>query len=726
MRGCTFSKKIFLLVIVFAAMPMLAQPNGDWNSVLADTTIDNLKIIFNDSSEGFIVNNSGKVFALADSMDTWTLKDANVPVFALGIDFQNAENGDDTVACVVGKGGKAAITIDGGNNWDTVNTGTTNDLNAIQFGWCPTTKKSTAYAIGDNSTIRVSEDGGKTWAEQSTPYQFDHFYDLFFYNNEIGWIVGSTGIAYHTTDSGSDWGYLEVNQSNPDYYGVYFTSTTEGWVCGTNGYLGTTSDGGTNWTQKTSGTVEVLNDIAFNLLDTDTVRVNSFDTESIYRSAKTNKLSSSNYHGIVVGNNGTALRTTDGGASWISINLGTTSDLNDVTVDPDGYFWIVGDNGTIFNNRPKIIIPTSPTNLTAITVSSSQINLNWTDNSNDETGFIIEEKVESGGTWTVKDSVASNVVEYQSIGLSSNTKYYYRVTAYNIAGESSASNEIYATTLGVIPTAPTNLTAAVASSSQIDLSWTDNSNNESYFRIERKTDQSDFTELITVNSNVVAYSDNNLVDGTNYTYKICAINTTGSSGYSNEASGITPLNSPTELSAIYSGANSVLLNWKDNSQNETGFKIERKSLIMFYFQIAEVDENTTSYVDTNFSGSGELGYRVIAYNDVINSEYSDEAWVTVTDITEENILPKEFVLHQNYPNPFNPTTTIRYQIPTAGFVTLKIYDLLGRECISLVKEEKPAGYYKVTFNGYELSTGIYFYELRCGQFKQIKKMILLK
>jgi len=726
MRGRTFSKKIFLLVIVFAAMPMLAQPDGDWNSVLADTTNDNLKIIFGDSSEGFIVNNSGKVFALADSMDTWTLKDANVPVFALGIDFQNAENGDDTVACVVGKGGKAAITIDGGNNWDTVNTGTTNDLNAIQFGWCPTTKKSTAYAIGDNSTIRVSEDGGKTWAGQSTPYQFDHFYDLFFYNNEIGWIVGSTGIAYHTTDSGNDWGYLEVNQSNPDYYGVYFASATEGWVCGTNGYLGNTSDGGTNWTQKTSGTVEVLNDIAFNLLDTDTVRVNSFDTESIYRSAKTNKLSSSNYHGIVVGNNGTALQTTDGGASWISINLGTTSDLNDVTVDPDGYFWIVGDNGAIFNNRPKVTSPTAPSGLTATAISSSQINLNWTDNSNNESGFILERKIGSSGAWNDADSMDTNVTEYQDKGLSSNTEYYYRISSYNSSGESSYSNEVHAVTSDTAPMAPTNLVASVISSSQINLSWTDNSNNETNFKIERKTDQSNFTELVTVNANTTEYFDSNLIDGTNYFYRICAINIAGNSGYSNEISRITQLNSPTELSAIYSGANSVLLNWKDNSQSETGFKIERKSLIMFYFQIAEVNENTTSYVDTNFSGVGEFGYRVMAFNNIINSEYSDEAWITVTDITDENVLPKEFILHQNYPNPFNPTTTIRYQIPISGYVSLKLYDLLGRECISLINEQKSAGYYEVELNGSELSTGIYFYELRCGELSQIKKLILLK
>jgi hypothetical protein len=119
---------------------------------------------------------------------------------------------------------------------------------------------------------------------------------------------------------------------------------------------------------------------------------------------------------------------------------------------------------------------------------------------------------------------------------------------------------------------------------------------------------------------------------------------------------------------------------------------------------------------------------------------------TLTDIRDEINLPTEYSLSQNYPNPFNPTTKIKYTIPTspslplltkerAGvrFVTLKVYDVLGREVATLVNEEKSPGVYEVEFNGANLSSGIYLYRLQttpsgeqAGDFSAVKKMILLK
>ena len=85
-----------------------------------------------------------------------------------------------------------------------------------------------------------------------------------------------------------------------------------------------------------------------------------------------------------------------------------------------------------------------------------------------------------------------------------------------------------------------------------------------------------------------------------------------------------------------------------------------------------------------------------------------------------------FYLFQNYPNPFNPTTKMDYSIPRASFVTLKVYDILGREVATLVNEEKPAGNYEVEFNGKGLSSGVYFYRIQAGNFVSTKKLVLLK
>jgi photosystem II stability/assembly factor-like uncharacterized protein len=93
---------------------------------------------------------------------------------------------------------------------------------------------------------------------------------------------------------------------------------------------------------------------------------------------------------------------------------------------------------------------------------------------------------------------------------------------------------------------------------------------------------------------------------------------------------------------------------------------------------------------------------------------------------EFNLAVSDFKLYQNYPNPFNPSTVIGYQLPVGGDVTLKVFDLLGREVATLVDENKPAGSYEINFESSSLSSGIYFYRLKAGNKIQSKKMILLK
>ncbi|GBD86987.1 hypothetical protein BMS3Abin03_00912 [bacterium BMS3Abin03] len=101
-------------------------------------------------------------------------------------------------------------------------------------------------------------------------------------------------------------------------------------------------------------------------------------------------------------------------------------------------------------------------------------------------------------------------------------------------------------------------------------------------------------------------------------------------------------------------------------------------------------------------------------------------WTDLTSVQETNEQIHSFSLSQNYPNPFNPTTTIAYKIPNENFVTLKIYNSLGEEIITLVNEVKQAGSYTVEFNGSSLPSGVYFYRLIAGNFVASKKMILIR
>ncbi|AFH48734.1 Hypothetical protein IALB_1023 [Ignavibacterium album JCM 16511] len=137
-------------------------------------------------------------------------------------------------------------------------------------------------------------------------------------------------------------------------------------------------------------------------------------------------------------------------------------------------------------------------------------------------------------------------------------------------------------------------------------------------------------------------------------------------------------------------------------------------------------------VDNTYLGSGR--YLVSdAMMIMINRKLSPDVVVTDVDNETETITnqPTEFVLEQNFPNPFNPVTKIKYSIPEVGTrlalsVKLKIYDILGKEVVTLVNEEKQAGLYEVEFDGSNLTSGVYFYQLQTGSSVQTKKMILLR
>jgi len=143
----------------------------------------------------------------------------------------------------------------------------------------------------------------------------------------------------------------------------------------------------------------------------------------------------------------------------------------------------------------------------------------------------------------------------------------------------------------------------------------------------------------------------------------------------------------------------------------------------FAFPIIYIDPTTPNLCSIYITIYNQNGFATLG-----SEMYIDDLQLSmdmVSDV-ENEFQPLAFKLEQNYPNPFNPSTTISYQLPTSGQVTLKVYNILGDEVASLVNEEKPAGNYDVKFDASQLSSGVYFYKLQTGDFVETKKMILMK
>ncbi len=191
---------------------------------------------------------------------------------------------------------------------------------------------------------------------------------------------------------------------------------------------------------------------------------------------------------------------------------------------------------------------------------------------------------------------------------------------------------------------------------------------------------------------------------------------------------------------------------KYDGTNWTVYNTLNSSLWSNYINCISIDENNTLWIGTNGTGLTKFdgtnwktyytGNSGLPDNRVLAIEFDKlgNMWVGtanglcvyneggIVNVEETTIkpIPNNFVLNQNYPNPFNPNTTISFSLPQSEKVTIKVYDILGKEIETLVNEELSAGVYNKIFNAENLSSGIYFYQLQAGKFSETKKMLLLK
>jgi hypothetical protein len=334
-----------------------------------------------------------------------------------------------------------------------------------------------------------------------------------------------------------------------------------------------------------------------------------------------------------------------------------------------------------YNNISTTTIdpPASPSNLSAVSVSSSQIDLSWTDNADNETQFKIERSPNGTSSWTQIAVVGANVTGYSNTGLAASTTYYYRIRASNSGGNSGYSNTANAIT--------------------------DPGSFELHVEAE------DFNYMFGVSIEPCSeggYNVNQIQTGDWMSY---LINIPSTGTYTVDY----------RVTTVYNGCLIKL-------DRDAGATIIDQNIPV---PNTEGWNNWTTVTRTVTLEAGEYFIGIFAQAGGWNFNWFEIKSVPAKAVSDNKtdeavIKPVAFSLGQNYPNPFNPVTTIQYDLSEQAFVTLKVYNIRGETIATLVKTEQPVGRYHVSFDASELNSGIYLYSITAGAYKDVKRMVFMK
>ena len=286
-----------------------------------------------------------------------------------------------------------------------------------------------------------------------------------------------------------------------------------------------------------------------------------------------------------------------------------------------------------------------------------------------------------------------------------------------------------------VPFSPTN-GGFVNGTSPIDFRWGTRGTVQSY-HFQVATDSA-FTNLVTDKTNLTEtiYKESTINNDTLYYWRVNNTNSSGTSSWSEifnfkTTSPYIKIINPNGGETVIKDS-TYIVRWEDNISDKVNIILMRSDTLFTSIGKSIVSA-TNAYlwnVPDSLQADSTYKIKITSIDDSTLSSTSTNSFIikakTTTGVKNENIIAKEYKLYNNYPNPFNPSTTIKFDIKESGLVSLKIYDILGREVRTLLDEEKPAGSYKINFDAANLPSGIYLYRIQSGNFNSVKKMILLR
>ena len=648
----------------------------------------------------------------------------------------------------VGRKGSIKKTTNGGLNWKNITSPTYKNLNYLIF-----INQTTGFAIGDSSVIIKSTNAGDNWILSYNSISKNSINSIYFINENTGFayrdsnnVIFKTincginwsnintdlvtyswfqsllfinentgfyncGYIYKTTNSGINWRTIDLY---PNYFGsMYFFDQTTGLAFGEYGYIFKTTNTGDNWTFLTQVNPNYyLTSVKF-IDSSNGFLFANFDYGQMYRTTdKGNNwitLNGTAYTGnqsfdfsdintgYIISSTGRIIKSTNSGFNWNIISSGCIKRLNKIHfINPNigyavgedailktsngGNFWI-SLSGKFYNDE-IIYVHCFDTN--------SIITASWN---------YIQKSTNGGMNWEVKDYITTGNLE--AAYFINNIGYYF--CGGGVMGKTTDFGE----------------------------SW-----------IHLNTDINSIHAICFINDNTgfagnIGLNIFKTINGGinwNQIYSGPLIGEICSLQFIDSVTGF--IATPNYLLKTSNGG----YNWIPGIPS-TLYEISSLNMInysvgyltFFNGQILMTNDGGQNWISQNTGTNIDL-YGIFFLDTNIGWAVGDVGTILKTIDGGGNVwinqnteqIPDKFILSQNYPNPFNPTTNIKYAIPKDGFVTVKIYDLLGREINKLVSETQKAGFYYVQFNGSSLSSGVYFYRIQSGSFVQTKKMVLIK
>ncbi len=688
---------VLLLSVVFTSVIYSQQ---GWFSLNRIASGNHFKsVCFANDSVGYAVSNEGSVFITNDFGNSWSelhLTDGSLNdiTFIEGNGY------------LVGDKGKIFKTNDG-LQWVEKNSMINTNLSSVYF-----LDADTGYAFGDFSTILKTTDGGETWislnlnsglqitdAAFATPafglcataegyiirtldygkswqylyIPYETFVSVFFTDENTAYITGfenDVGVMLKTTDKGNTFEHIYPG-TLALVTGSYFTNKDTGYVIGTGGYISKTTNAGASWQ-----TIFCQSDKNFNSL---------FFTDL--------------QNGYIVGNDSTILKTTDGGESWELKGSGFTSNLNAVSFPGSNTGYAAGEEGEIYK-----IENDSVSLIQRIGVSQPYNDLNFIyfiDSLNGFTGGYNGKfftTTDGGFSWTLTDFRPQDVITMWAI------KFYRNQIGIVAAGDKLLKTTDAGKHWDVINSNTTSTDVALLNKDTlISVGW-----NGKIFKSFNGGD--DWTNIDSPTNNVlwsVDFIDSRVGFAVGRFGTILKTTDGGENWFTIESDTTETFTKVYFLNSSKGyiiGSKGVMLFTNDGGTN---WELQKSNTRQHLNDLCFVNDTTGYIVGTNGTILKTINGGTVGVKRVFAQR-------------------KTFSLFQNYPNPFNPSTVIKFTLKEDEKVTLKIFDILGREVTTLLNRKMKAGVYSVNFNATGLSAGVYFYRITAGNFVDVKKMILLK